>query len=80
MRVTIELYRTRRADQAHAVVGREVVDVGDVEDAMEAALELAATLDMPQRPDSVVIRDANGVVLYDFSLDLDLADEGAQSS
>jgi hypothetical protein len=63
MKVVIEYYRTRDADDAHAVVGRETVEVDDSEGAIAAARLLARTLDMPQHPDSMMITDANGNAL-----------------
>ena len=38
MKVVIEFYRTRDADNAHALVGRETVEVDDLDGAMAAAL------------------------------------------
>lgn len=52
MKIVVEFYRTRDADDAHAVVGRETVEVDDLDGAIAAARLLAQTLDMPQRPDS----------------------------
>ncbi len=69
MRIVIEFYRTRAEDEAHAVVGREAADVADREAAIDAARELARTLDMPQHPDAVTITDADGVVLYSGAID-----------
>ena len=64
MQVVIEFYRTRDADDAHAVVGREPAQAIDLDDAMEVALRLSQTLNMPQRPDAMTIIDAAGVALY----------------
>lgn len=64
MRVVIEFYRTRDADDAHAVVGREKAEAADTEDAIAIAQRLALTLDMPQRPDAMSITGAGGEVLY----------------
>lgn len=69
MQVVIEFYRTRDADDAHAVIGRETREAVDFEDAMEVALRLAQTLDMPQRPDAMTICDASGTVIYSGTLD-----------
>ncbi|WP_343221323.1 hypothetical protein [Mesorhizobium japonicum] len=47
MKVVIQFYRTRVADDAHAVVGRETVDAADLDAAIEIARLLARTLNMP---------------------------------
>ena len=64
MKVVIEFYRTRVADDAHAVVGRETVDAADLDAAIEIARLLARTLNMPQWPDAVAIADADGATIY----------------
>ncbi|ASG20292.1 hypothetical protein [Nitrospirillum viridazoti] len=64
MKAIIEFYRTRPQDDAHAVVGREVVDVVDLNDAVKLAWSMAHTLDMPQHPDFLAISDADGRTLY----------------
>ncbi|MGT2468111.1 hypothetical protein ACVOMV_30045 [Mesorhizobium atlanticum] len=64
MKVVIEFYRTRAADDAHAVVGRETVDAADLDAAIEIARLLARTLNMPQWPDAVAIADAEGATIY----------------
>jgi hypothetical protein len=64
MKIVIEFYRTRNADDAHAVVGRETKEAKNTDDAIEVARQLSQTLDMPQRPDAMMITDANGVTLY----------------
>lgn len=64
MQIVVEFYRTRGADDAHAVVGRETVETADLDDAMEVARQLSQTLDMPQRPDAMTITDATGKALY----------------
>ncbi|RUU60203.1 hypothetical protein [Mesorhizobium sp. M2C.T.Ca.TU.002.02.1.1] len=64
MKVMIEFYRTRVADDAHAVIGREIVDVADLDTAIEIARLLARTLNMPQWPDAVAIADADGATIY----------------
>ena len=64
MKIVIEFYRTRDADDAHAVVGRETEEAVDLDDAIEVARLLSRTLDMPQRPDAMTITDANGATLY----------------
>ncbi|TPI08727.1 hypothetical protein FJW06_28025 [Mesorhizobium sp. B4-1-3] len=64
MKVMIEFYRTRVADDAHAVVGRETVDAADLDAAIEIARLLARTLNMPQWPDAVAITDDEGATIY----------------
>lgn len=64
MKVVFEFYRTREADDAHAVVGREAADVADIADAIEQARRLWRTLDMPQQPDGLSISDSEGRRLY----------------
>jgi hypothetical protein len=64
MKIVIEFYRTRDADDAHAVVGRETVEVKDIDMAIAAARLLAQTQDMPQCPDSMTITNANGEMHY----------------
>lgn len=64
MKIVIEFYRTRDADDAHAVIGRETADAVDLDNAIEIALLLSRTLEMPQRPDAMSITDVNGTTLY----------------
>ncbi len=79
MKIVIEFYRTRDADDAHAVVGRETVEVDDVDGAIAAARLLAQTLDiMPQRPDSMTITDANGKIHYCGIIGSDVVYDGSQ--
>lgn len=74
----IEFYRTRERDDAHAVVGRETVDVLDLDAAIEMARSLAQSLDMPQRPDALAIADENGRALYSCTFDIALGrDDGS---
>lgn len=68
MKIVIEFYRTRVVDDAHAVVGRELAEVANVESAIEVARQLSQSLDMPQQPDAVTIKDAEGATLYTGSL------------
>ena len=75
MRVTIEFYRTREADGAHAVVGRETADAMDLDDAIEVARLLSRTLDMPQRPDAMAITDASGAPLFSGIIDVGATNE-----
>jgi hypothetical protein len=64
MKFVIEFYRTRMADDAHAVVGRETTAAADLEEAIAIARQLWRTLDMPQRPDAMSVSDGAGRVLY----------------
>ena len=64
MKIVIEFYRTRDADDAHAVVGRVADEAADLDDAIEIARLLVPTLDMPQRPDAMTITDRNGTRRY----------------
>ncbi|MDX8450192.1 hypothetical protein [Mesorhizobium captivum] len=64
MKVVIEFYRTRVADDAHAVVGRETAEAADLDEAIKIALLLAKTLNMPQWPNAVAIADADGATIY----------------
>ncbi len=69
MRILIEFYRTRAADDAHAVLGRETEEAVDVDDAVAIARQLSHILVMPQRPDAMTITDANGTMLYSGIID-----------
>ncbi|TJW02168.1 MAG: hypothetical protein E5W97_21510 [Mesorhizobium sp.] len=64
MKFVVEFYRTRVADDAHAVIGRETVDATDLDSAIEIARLLARTLNMPQLPDAVAIADTDGATIY----------------
>ncbi|TIO53915.1 MAG: hypothetical protein E5X80_08540 [Mesorhizobium sp.] len=80
MKVVIEFYRTRVADDAHAVIGRETVDTADLDAAIEIARLLARTLYMPQWPDAVAIADADGATIYSSNIAAQTAiDEGPTS-
>ncbi|MDF2617559.1 MAG: hypothetical protein K0S00_218 [Xanthobacteraceae bacterium] len=68
MKIVIEFYRVRPQDDAHAVVGRETEEAVDLDAAIERALALAQTLDMPQRPDALIITDAQGRRLHSCAL------------
>jgi hypothetical protein len=69
MKVVIEFYRIREADHAHAIVGREIADATDLDDAVEIARRLWQTLDMPQRPDAMTISNNEGHKLYSGNFD-----------
>ena len=75
MKIVIEFYRTRKADDAHALVGRETREAVNVGTAIEVARQLSQTLDMPQKPDAMTITDANGATLYSGVIDAEAANE-----
>ncbi|MBD0413072.1 hypothetical protein [Oryzicola mucosus] len=77
MKVTIEFYRTRAEDDAHAIVGREVTEAHDLDDAIRITRLLTLTLDMPQKPDAVAISDAFGKRIYLAVLEAGAGPEGA---
>ena len=56
--------RTRDTDDAHAVIGLEVEEAVDLDEAIKIARQLSRFLDMPQPPNAVTITDANGTTLY----------------
>ncbi len=64
MQLVIEFYRIREADNAHAVIGREIVETADLQEAIGIAHTLWQTLELPQRPDAVSINDRDGNILY----------------
>jgi hypothetical protein len=68
MKIVIEFYRTRDADDAHAMVGRETAEAIDLEGAISAAQALSLILDMPQFPDCMLIADVEGKILYSGQL------------
>src|ERR1700693_3618821 len=68
MKIALEFYRPRKANDAHAVVGRETADAADLDDAIGLARQLWRTLDMPQRPDAMCISDNEGNRLYSGTL------------
>lgn len=79
MKIVIEFYRIRKQDDAHAVVGREAMDVADLDAAIEMARSLAQSLDMPQRPDALVILDESGRKLHSCAFDAALEQWGRPS-
>lgn len=60
MKVVIKFYRIRDTDNAHAVVGQETLDAANLEDAIEQAVRLSTSLNMPQLPDAMSISDSDG--------------------
>ena len=77
MRVTIEFYRTRPEDDAHAVLARVVRDVGDLVEAVDLARSLVLTLEMPQQPDAVMITNPTGDFMHRMSVHPAAASDGA---
>ncbi len=69
MKTVIEFYRIRDTDQAHALIGRETVIVGDLQEAIGIGRRLSQTLDMPQRPDGMAVIDGAGNTVYSILLD-----------
>ena len=69
MKIVIAFYRIRVVDDAHAIVGRETAEAADLDEAIEIALELLRTLDMPQRPDAMTITDGDGSTIHSSRLD-----------
>jgi hypothetical protein len=57
---TIEFFRVRDTDDAHATLDRVEHDTMNLEDAKVRAKSLFETLDMPQKPDALRILDQNG--------------------
>lgn len=64
MKIRIEFYRTRDRDEAHAVLGRTPCEVDDLDEGIEIARALLATLEMPQWPDAVTISGAGSEELW----------------
>lgn len=57
---TIEFFRVRDTDDAHATLDRVEHETMSLEDAKVRAKSLFETLDMPQKPDALRILDQNG--------------------
>jgi hypothetical protein len=60
MQVTIEFFRIREADDAHATLDRVPYSASGLEAAKTHAISLFETLDMPQAPDGLRILDDAG--------------------
>jgi hypothetical protein len=63
MKIVVEFFRTRNADDAHAVVGRETREAANIMTQSRLRGSFRKTLDMHQRPDAMTITDANGTKL-----------------
>ncbi|CAK7255757.1 MULTISPECIES: hypothetical protein [unclassified Shinella] len=64
MKFVIAFYRTRKTDDAYAVIGRETLDAIDLVSAIEITHQLSKTLNMPQKPDALSLGDPDGNRLY----------------
>ena len=60
MRFTIEFFRIRKEDNAHAMLDRVTHITSDLESAKVKARSLFDTLNMPQNPDGLRILDQSG--------------------
>jgi hypothetical protein len=67
LQVTIEFYRIRAGDDAHATLDRITQIVPDLDSAKVRAKSLFDTLDMPQRPDGLRILDSEGTQIFAWS-------------
>jgi hypothetical protein len=61
---TIEFFRIRLNDDAHAMLDRLSVIVDDLEAAKVKAKSLFETLEMPQKPDGLRILDESGCEVF----------------
>ncbi len=66
---TIEFFRIRNTDDAHATLGRVEHDTADLGDAKVRARSLFETLDMPQKPDALRVLDEHGEEVFVWSPD-----------
>ncbi|WP_144769073.1 hypothetical protein [Methylobacterium dankookense] len=64
MQFTVEFFRIRPGDDAHAVLERISQDVPTLNDAKVRARSLFETLDMPQTPDGLRLLDGAGEEVY----------------
>jgi hypothetical protein len=64
MHFTVEFFRIRPGDDAHAILDRISQDVPTVEDAKVRARSLFETLDMPQAPDGLRLLDRAGAEVF----------------
>ena len=64
MQFTVEFFRIRPGDDAHAVLDRISQDVPTLEDAKVRAQSLFETLDMPQAPDGLRLLDGVGAEVF----------------
>jgi hypothetical protein len=59
-RFTVEFFRVREGDQAHATLARSTHVAGDLENVVVKAKSLFLNLEMPQSPDGLRILDQDG--------------------
>ena len=64
MRFTIEFFRIRKEDNAHAMLDRVTHITSDLESAKVKARSLFDTLNMPQNPDGLRILDQSGKEVF----------------
>lgn len=64
MEVRLEYFRVGATGEPETVIGKVTQQAGDVEEAARIGRELVATLDLPQPPDGMTIRDAKGKSLW----------------
>ena len=64
MKFTIEFFRIRKEDDAHATLDRITHIASDLESAKVKAKSLFETLNMPQNPDGLRILDQDGNELF----------------
>jgi hypothetical protein len=64
MMFTMEFFRIRKADNAHATLDRITHMASDLESAKVKATSLFDTLNMPQNPDGLRILDKSGKELF----------------
>ncbi|HEY8382590.1 MAG TPA: hypothetical protein VIL09_10620 [Microvirga sp.] len=64
MQFTIEFFRIRPGDSAHATLDRITQDLPDLDSAKIRAKSLFSTLEMPQAPDGLRIVDRNGAEVF----------------
>jgi hypothetical protein len=64
MRFTIEFFRVRGSDDAHALLGRVSEVVPDLDSAKVRAQSLFDTLDLPQKPDGLRVLDEGGTEVF----------------
>ncbi len=64
---TIEFFRVRDTDGAHATLGRVEDDATDLEDVTVRARSLFETLDMPQKPEALRVLDERGEEVFVWS-------------
>jgi hypothetical protein len=67
MMFTIEFFRIRKADNAHATLDRITHMASDLESAKVKAKSLFETLNMPQNPDGLRILDQDGHEVFSWT-------------